>query len=291
MFCEILLSLASLSGITYVISEDFTDSEKGYKLVWNDEFDKDGAPDPSIWNYENGFVRNHELQWYEPECASINGGILTIEAKKVSRKNPWFEKGSSDWRKSRSDIEYASACITTKGKRHVKFGKICVRARIPVGEGAWPAIWLLGETMEWPSCGEIDIMEYYRYEGKPTILANACWGNDKKYDAVWNSQKIPYDHFLNKDPFWAEKFHIWSMEWDKDAIKLYLDDELLNVIDLHKTVNGKIGKGKNPFHQPHFLLLNLAIGGDNGGTPDIECYPLKYEIDYVRVYEKESSSN
>ena len=129
-------------------------------------------------------------------------------------------------------------------------------------------------------------MEYYPVNGIPQILANAAWGNDKPYNAVWNSKKIPFSHFTDKDPDWADKFHIWRMDWDKDYIRIFLDDELLNEISLDKTINGSIGEGSNPFHKPQYILLNLALGGDNGGEIDDSVFPMKYEIDYVRVYQK-----
>lgn len=167
------------------------------------------------------------------------------------------------------------------------YGRFEIKARIPVAKGAWPAIWALGRDMEWPSCGEIDIMEYYQIKGVPHILANAAWGTDRQWHAKWDSQATPYSHFTDKDPDWASKFHIWRMDWDEEAIKLYLDDELLNEIPLKNTINGKIGKGTNPFTRPQYLLLNLAIGGINGGPIDEAALPMKYEIDYVRVYQKE----
>lgn len=140
--------------------------------------------------------------------------------------------------------------------------------------------------MEWPSCGEIDIMEYYRIKGEPHILANAAWGTDWQWNARWNSKAIPFTHFTDKDLAWADKFHIWRMDWDETAIKIYLDDELLNEILLSETVNGTIGKGTNPFRMPQYLLLNLALGGINGGEIDDKGIPMRYEIDYVRVYQK-----
>jgi len=140
--------------------------------------------------------------------------------------------------------------------------------------------------MPWPSCGEIDLMEYYRINGVPHILANACWGNDQPYKAVWNSKKIDFTHFIEKDPSWAQHFHLWRMDWDEKAIRLYLDDELLNEIPLSTTQNGSIGKYTNPFNRPQYILLNLALGGDNGGTIDQAAFPMRYEIDYVRVYQK-----
>ena len=140
--------------------------------------------------------------------------------------------------------------------------------------------------MEWPSCGEIDIMEFYRINGVPHILANVAWGNDQHYQAVWNSKKTNFTHFIEKDPNWAHHFHTWRMDWDETAIRLYLDDELLNEVPLASTVNGSIGRHQNPFNRPQYLLLNLALGGDNGGTIDDAAFPMRYEIDYVRVYQK-----
>jgi beta-glucanase (GH16 family) len=162
-----------------------------------------------------------------------------------------------------------------------------VRAKIPTAGGSWPAIWLLGKGMPWPSCGEIDVMEYYRIQGVPHILANAAWGNDRRYQAVWNSKKTPFSHFTEKDALWAEKFHVWRMDWTPQAIRIYLDDELLNDIPMSQTVNGSIGQHLNPFTRPQYLLLNLALGGDNGGEIDETAFPMKYEIDYVRVYQQQ----
>ena len=139
--------------------------------------------------------------------------------------------------------------------------------------------------MEWPSCGEIDIMEYYRIDGEPHILANAAWGNDQRFGAVWNSRKMPFTHFIEKNPDWANQFHVWRMDWDEEHICIYLDDELLNDIPLSTTINGSIGLGENPFRKPQYILLNLALGGQNGGPVDDAALPMRYEIDYVRIYQ------
>lgn len=88
--------------------------------------------------------------------------------------------------------------MTTAGKKEFLYGRFEVRARIPVAKGAWPAIWMLGSNMEWPSCGEIDLMEYYHIRGIPHILANAAWGTDKKWTAKWDSRAIPYSHFIKR---------------------------------------------------------------------------------------------
>lgn len=260
---------------------------EGYKLVWNDEFDREGVLDTTCWGYEKGFVRNEEFQWYQPKNARCEGGMLVIEGRKEQVKNPRYREGSAFWKENRPEAGYTSASVNTSGKKEFLYGRFEVRAKIPTAGGAWPAVWTLGRNMEWPSCGEIDIMEYYRIGGVPHILANAAWGKDMPYDAEWDSSKIPFEHFLQKDARWAEKFHVWRMDWDSTAVRLYLDEELLNEITLEKTVNGAQGNYTHPFRQPHYLLLNLAIGGNNGGRPDDEAFPLRYEIDYVRVYEKE----
>ncbi len=264
-------------------------SAQEWKLVWSDEFNNIGAPDSSYWSFEQGFARNEEYQWYQEDNAYCRNGVLVIEARKEKIFNKGYVSGSSNWREARKYAEYTSSSIKTVGKKEFLYGRFEIRAKIPVAGGAWPAIWTLGRDMEWPSCGEIDMMEYYRIQGVPHILANAAWGTENRYQAKWNSKKIPFEHFTKRDPEWASKFHVWRMDWDEEAIKLYLDDELLNEIPLSETFNGSLGNYKNPFKQPHYLLLNLAIGGANGGIPDDSAFPLKYEIDYVRVYQKQKS--
>ncbi len=258
-----------------------------WKLVWSDEFNQEGRLDSTAWNYERGFARNHEAQWYQPDNAYCTGGNLVIEARKeVDRKNPLYQKGSKDWRREREFIEYTSSSVTTAAKKEFLYGRFEVRAKIPTGGGSWPAIWFLGRGLPWPSCGEIDLMEYYRINGIPHILANACWGGERRGQSVWDDAKIPFVHFTKDDPTWADRFHVWRMDWDERSIKLYLDDELINEILLDKTINGAPGQNINPFHKPQYILLNLALGGTNGGPIDDKAIPMKYYIDYVRVYQK-----
>jgi len=140
----------------------------------------------------------------------------------------------------------------------------------------------LGANGEWPKNGEIDIMEFYRIKQEPVILANSAWGTEKQYVAKWNTQIKPLSYFTARDPDWVKKFHVWRMEWDKETIKLFLDDELLNTTSLDKTINAD---GSNPFLQPHYILLNLALGG-NGDDPSGTQGSITYEVDYVRVYQK-----
>jgi beta-glucanase (GH16 family) len=250
-----------------------------YKLVWADEFDKAGPPDPNNWQYETGFARNHELQWYQPENARCENGRLVIEAKPESRPNPTYRAGSTDWRTSRPTITATSASLNTRSKHQWQYGRFEMRAHINAHAGLWPAFWTLGVEKPWPSNGEIDIMEYY--QGK--ILANVASGTAKPYTAKWHSVTKPVASFADAD--WANKFHVWRMDWDAQAIRLYVDDELLNETPLTQTVN-QDGTTFNPMRQPHYLLLNLALSGDNGGELPATSLPSRYEIDYVRVYQR-----
>lgn len=261
-----------------------------WQLVWSDEFDGSGPYDATVWEPERGFVRNHEAQWYQGDNAFRENGFLVIEGRKqaptpVPTQQGNRREGRRDWRSAREFIDYTSASLTTRRSFSFLYGRLEVRAKIPVAGGAWPAIWLLGKGLPWPSCGEIDVMEYYRIQGVPHILANAAWGNDQNR-AVWNSKKIPFTHFTDRDAQWAEKFHTWRMDWTPEAMRIYLDDELLNDIPLSTTVNGEAGQHVNPFTRPQYILLNLALGGDNGGDIDDEAMPMRYLIDYVRVYQQ-----
>lgn len=245
-----------------------------YRLVWADEFDVDGPPNPANWGYEKGFVRNQELQWYQPENATVKGGILTIEGRRETVANPAYDPQSKDWRLNREKAEYTSASIRTMGKRQWLYGRFEVRARIDARKGLWPAIWFLGNG-PWPSAGEIDLMEFYQ----DTILANVAWGTG---GGTWDTAKTPIGRYIEKSRSWTRLFHTWRMDWDAQSIKLFLDDELLNETSLSKTVNPD---GTNPFHKPQYLILNLAIGS-TGGDPSETRFPATFEVDYVRVYEQ-----
>src|SRR6185503_5116454 len=154
-------------------------SQRSFKLVWADEFNKDGAPDPANWSFEEGFVRNHENQWYQPENAYCKDGILVIEARREQKPNPNYVEGSNDWRKGRKTIDYTSACLITRGKQQWLYGRWEMRARIDMSPGCWPAWWALGVSKPWPSNGEIDMMEYYR----DSLLANIAIGTSTPHKA------------------------------------------------------------------------------------------------------------
>lgn len=265
-------------------------SYEGYTLKWHDEFDADGRPS-SDWTAEEGFQRNEELQWYQADNATVSNGCMVIEGRVERVKNPNYVAGSSDWRTNREFAEYTSSCMTTQQSYSFKYGRMEVRAKLPVTSGSWPAIWTLGNQWEWPMNGEIDLMEFYIKNGAPSILANACWSSERQWTAVWDESVTPFTHFTSQDKAWAEKFHLWRMDWDASFIRLYLDDELLNEIDLSQTRNqGYQGNTENPFSNDlegnaQYILLNLALGS-NGGTPDVSKFPLHYYVDYVRVYQK-----
>lgn len=260
----------------------FEPAGTGYQLVWQEEFEKSGEVNPTSWTHENGFVRNNELQWYQEANANVENGKLIITGKREQLNNPRFDTESKDWKRNRQFANYSSSSINTRGKYEFQYGIMEVRAKIDTSMGMWPAIWTLGVSNPWPSNGEIDVMEYYRVKGEATILANAAWADEGQYNAKWDEAKIPFTEFLKKDPEWPSKFHLWRMEWTEKTIRIYLDDEFLNEVDLARTVNPD---GYNPFHQPHYILLNLAIGG-NGGDPISTSFPKEYVVDYVRVYQK-----
>ncbi|MFT3748816.1 MAG: glycoside hydrolase family 16 protein [Agriterribacter sp.] len=250
-----------------------------YKLVWSDEFNNNGAPDTAKWNYEKGFVRNEEHQWYQPENAFCKNGLLIIEARREQKPNPLFKPGSNSWRTGRKNIEYTSACMITAGKHQWKYGKFELRVRIDIDAGVWPAWWTLGIEKNWPASGEIDIMEFYR----DTLLANIlCLGINNSNE--WYTTKTGVRKLGGKA--WAQKFHTWRMDWTEEHVALYVDDSLLNKVAVEKLVN-KDGSGFNPFKQPHYMLLNLAIGGKNGGNPSHTAFPKRMEVDWVRVWQME----
>jgi len=167
----------------------------------------------------------------------------------------------------------------TRGLHSWMYGRVEMRGRIDTRAGLWPAFWTLGVKGRWPSQGEIDIMEYYR----GTLLANAAWGSEKQWVPRWDDAKILIADF--KDPNWSTRFHVWRMDWDVDSIRLYVDGRILNTIDLKETFN-KDKEGRNPFRQPHYIILNLAVGGSSGGDPSNTKFPAKFEVDYVRVYKQ-----
>ncbi|TWT98048.1 Beta-glucanase precursor [Botrimarina colliarenosi] len=276
-----LLVFAMLATVTHAAPPE------GYKLSWADEFNADGAPDPAKWRFEHGFSRNEEAQWYQPENAVCRDGLLVIAARRERVANPRYESGSRDWKKSRPFAEYTSSCLKSNGLYSWLRGVMEVRARIDARPGLWPAIWTLGDHGPWPACGEVDLMEFYQGD----LLANACWlapskaidrrGLHRQGRVMWDAVRRPLADF--GDATWPSEFHVWRMDWTAERIRLSVDETLVNEIDLSKT--DKPAEGPDPFGQPHYVLLNLAIGGTQGGDPSETEFPASFEVDYVRVYQ------
>lgn len=266
-----LTLMAALGEVSVIPSRD-----PNYKLVWADEFDKDGPPDPARWRSETGFARNQELQWYQAENSKCQGGFLVIEARKEPVKNPNFANGSPDWRKNRESAQYTSGSLITIGTNEWHFGRAEIRARFKALPGLWPAIWTTGRG-RWPHAGEIDIMEFY--QGK--ILANFVWAGPGGKDH-WASSHRSIEDFGKET--WDEKFHLWVSEWDQEKITIYLDGKLLTTLIMKDCLNQN-GPPVNPFLQPQHFRFDLAVGA-NGGDPSNTQFPQRFEVDYVRFYQK-----
>jgi beta-glucanase (GH16 family) len=268
--------------IGYLFLTHLSLSASDWKLVWSDEFDKPGLPDPAKWNYESGFIRNHEAQYYtkeRKENARVEDGMLIIEARKERLKNPDFGEGSGQISpNSREFADYTSASLITRGKATWTYGRIEIRAKLPSGRGTWPAIWMLGTNQRqvgWPSCGEIDIMEFVGFEPK-VIHANV---HTEKYNHVKKNGKG--SQITIRDA--SEKFHVYALEWDKQHLAFFLDETKYFTYK-----NEGSGQDSWPFDREQYLILNLAIGGAWGGAKGIDetIFPQRYYIDYVRVYQK-----
>lgn len=249
-------------------------TSQDWKLVWSDEFDRDGKPDPAKWTYETGFVRNQELQWYQPENARCGKGLLIVEGRRERKKNPDFQPGSQNWKTNREYAEYTASSLTTKGLASWRYGRFEMRGRIDTRAGLWPAFWSLGVDGRWPNNGEVDIMEYY----KGTLLANLIWAGPGRTSSF--TRRKPVSSFPEG---WANEFHVWRMDWDENRILITVDGEVLNDSDLNHAANPD---GKNGFRQAQYIILNLAIGGNAGGDPSTTEFPARLEVDYVRIYQK-----
>lgn len=243
----------------------------GWKLVWQDEFDQAGAPDPTRWTYETGGNGwgNRELQFYTDhrrENARVEHGCLVLEV----RREPW--QGSA----------YTSARLVSKGKGDWTYGRFEIRARLPAGRGTWPAIWMLPTVWNlgdghWPDNGEIDIMEHVGHD--PGVVHASTHSRNNQ----WRKNNQRTATTLITDATTA--FHTYAMEWDAEALRIYVDERL------YFTSRRKGGDWTSwPFYRDFHLVLNVAIGGDWGGEKGVDdkAFPLRMEVDYVRVYQHET---
>ena len=242
-------------------------------LVWSDEFDSGTAPNPDVWTAElgNWGWGNNELQNYtsDPANLRVENGNLVIAAQKIG------DGGGAS---------FTSARIKTIDKLTVKYGTIEARIKVPdLGNGLWPAFWTLGNNFSqvgWPACGELDVMEMGHVSGINDGVVNrrmgsaAHWDNNGGYAGYGLSYDAPID--LNDD------FHVFRMEWTPDLVTTYVDDIWVGSIDI-------IPAALSEFHAPHFILLNLAVGGNYTGILHpagiTAAFPAEYLIDYVRIYD------
>ena len=237
-----------------------TDPEVDYtNLVWSDEFNIDGAPDAAKWNYDlgrgdNGWG-NNEKQNYTQAASNVivQGGSLKITAKKEAS----------------GGAEYSSTRLKTDGKFKFTYGKIEIRAKLPIGKGTWPAIWMLGSnfaTNPWPACGEIDIMEHVG-NNQNVILSTLHYPGHFGGGGNTGSKTIPNV---------STEFHVYKAIWSPKSVTTYVDD-----VQIHKVAND----ATLPFNSDFFLILNVAMGGNLGGAIDPAFTQSTMEIDYVKVFQ------
>ncbi|MFN8240775.1 MAG: family 16 glycosylhydrolase [Bacteroidales bacterium] len=254
-----------------LLTEKLESNQEGWKLVWHDEFDVDGLPDNTKWNYDVGGHGwgNNEKQYYleaSPENSFIKNGILHVTALKKKQENN----------------EYTSARMTTFERFTVKYGKIDVRAKLPAGKGTWPAIWMLpvsirDKSENWPLCGEIDIMEHV---GKnPGVIHVSL--HSQLYNHIKGTQVTHFEPVNDV----TGSFHNYAIEWDEKKISFFVDGKLF--YEAIKGAEGRITTNEGwPFDKDYYLILNLAIGGNWGGEVDDSLFPLSMDVDYVRVFKK-----
>ncbi|KAJ8600069.1 hypothetical protein CTAYLR_001874 [Chrysophaeum taylorii] len=246
--------------------------ESGYKLVWSDEFQEEGLPDPSKWGYQveaNNWThdrRHNELQWYMAGRAAnsvVRDGKLVLTA----RREDWLTE------------PYTSARLLTKGRASWKYARVDVRAKLPAGRpGVWPAIWLMPTDQRygaWPESGEIDVMENVGFEpGVVHATVHTAAYNHRIKTQIQATTRVPTAH---------DDFHVYSVEWNPDTIRCFVDGNAF--FEFSRPGGG--GATEWPFDQRFHLILNVAVGGNWGGTMGIDpsAFPTTFEIDYVRVYQ------
>lgn len=242
----------------------------GWRLVWQDEFDG-RTLDPSKWEFEVNADGggNNELQYYVTNNARVKDGVLYIEARKEHHAGPQGTR------------EYTSSRLRTRLKGDWKYGRFDIRARLPKGQGMWPAIWMLPTDEAyggWPHSGEIDIMELLGHE------PNRVHGT-LHYSAPGNGIVYQGTNFTLTTGTFADVFQVFRLDWEPHAMRWYVDGKL------YQTQTNWLSKAHGfpaPFDRRFHLLLNFAVGGNWPGNPDARTtFPQAMAVDYVRVYRKE----
>ena len=241
--------------------------EANWTLEWSDEFNYAGLPDSQKWGYAVGGHGwgNDELQYYTEarlENAKVANGVLTITAI----KEPFEGK------------DYSSTRLVTRNKKEFLYGRLEIRAKLPVGNGTWPAIWMMPtnwpkEISKWPDCGEIDIMEHVGHD--PGVIHASA--HSKDYYWRIGTQKTATINI----PDASETFHTYSLEWSPEVIRAYVDDTMY-----FEYYNEGLGYDKWPYDKPYYLILNVAVGGAWGSVKGIDesVFPQSMDIDFVRYY-------
>lgn len=247
----------------------------GYKweVVWSDEFDYTGVPDPTKWNYNTGYIANNEQQCYTTSTKNsyVENGKLRITAI----KEPTVDSHNTTY-------AYSSARLNTRNKFSQQYGRIEASIWLPGDIGVWPAFWTLGASGGWPNCGEIDIFEYSG--GKPlggVIPANYINSNFIYKMADGSTRSIANMAYLyNITP--TDGFHTYAVEWFENKILWYYDTKLFAATST-TSKDLQAYAGTVPASQPHYLIINLAMGGDGGGGIDPNFISTNMYVDYVRV--------
>lgn len=235
---------------------------EGYTLVWNDEFN-DNSINTSDWVFETGTGNsgwgNNELQYYRSNNAWVDEGTLVIEAREENYM------GSP----------YTSARMKTQGKKSFLYGRIDIRALLPKGQGIWPALWMLGNSITsvgWPQCGEIDIMEMIGGSGRENQTHGTVHWDNNGHVYVGGSYTLQSGTF-------ADEYHVFSIIWDESSIKWFVNNTQFYEIDITPS-------HMSEFHQKHFFIFNIAVGGNWPGSPDATTvFPQQMKVDYIRVFQ------
>jgi beta-glucanase (GH16 family) len=261
------MSVGTLACLVVAFPVAAQDTRAPWELVWADEFDRDGLPDPARWSHDVGGHGwgNQELQFYTRgrlENARVEDGRLVIEARR------------EEWEGRR----FTSARLVSKGKGDWTYGRIDVRAKLPSGRGAWPAIWMLPTTtepMRWPDDGEIDIMEYVGFD--PGVVHGSV--HTKRYHHSIGTQRTG----MIAVPDASDAFHDYAIEWTPDRIRWFVDGR-----EYFSFAREAGGRDVWPFDDPFHLVLNVAVGGTWGGQKGVDAstLPYRFEIAHVRVWQR-----
>ncbi|GAA0894773.1 hypothetical protein GCM10009122_44540 [Fulvivirga kasyanovii] len=236
---------------------------QNWQLVWQDEF-TNGISSDWVFEIGNGSSGwgNNELQYYRRENATVQNGQLVITAK----------------RENFGGFNYTSARMKTQGRKSFRYGKIEARIAIPSSLGLWPAFWMLGNNITsvgWPACGEIDIMEHVNTS--PDVHGTIHWQDHNGNYASYGGHTATN----------VTNYHVYSIEWNENSIKWFVDGQQYHIVDISNGVNGT-----SEFHNEYFILLNMAVGGNwPGFNVDNNALPASMYVDYVRVYQGGGSNN